>query len=76
MKAAMVAVWRGLKERGYDAHITMQVHDELVLEVSEQQVLEVAKFVKRQMEGVYKLRVPLTAEIKVGDNWSEMERIL
>ncbi len=76
MKAAMVAVWRGLKERGYDAHITMQVHDELVLEVAEQQVLEVAKFVKRQMESVYKLRVPLVAEIKVGDNWGEMERIL
>ncbi len=76
MKAAMVAVWRGLKERGYDAHITMQVHDELVLEVEEEQVLEVAKFVKRQMESVYKLRVPLIAEIKVGDNWGEMERIL
>ncbi|MCS3918202.1 DNA polymerase I [Fervidibacter sacchari] len=76
MKAAMVTVWRGLKERGYDAHITMQVHDELVLEVAENQVLEVAKFVKRQMESVFKLRVPLVAEIKVGDNWGEMERIL
>ena len=76
MKAAMVAVWRGLKERGYDAHITMQVHDELVLEVAEQQVLEVAKFIKRQMESVYRLRIPLVAEIKVGDNWGEMERIL
>jgi DNA polymerase-1 len=76
MKAAMVTVWRGLKERGYDAHITMQVHDELVLEVAEGQVLEVAKFVKRQMESVFRLKVPLVAEIKVGDNWGEMERIL
>lgn len=76
MKAAMVAIWQGLKERGYDAHITMQVHDELVLEVEERQVLEVAKFVKRQMETVYKLRVPLVAEIKYGENWGEMERIL
>jgi len=76
MKAAMVTVWRGLKERGYDAHITMQVHDELVLEVAEDQVLEVAKFVKRQMESVFRLKVPLVAEIKVGDNWGEMERIL
>jgi DNA polymerase-1 len=76
MKAAMVTVWRGLKERGYDAHITMQVHDELVLEVAEGQVLEVAKFVKRQMESIFRLKVPLVAEIKVGDNWGEMERIL
>ncbi len=76
MKAAMVAIWRGLKERNYDAKITMQVHDELVLEVAEQQVLEVAKFVKRQMESVFRLRVPLVAEVKVGDNWGEMERIL
>ncbi len=76
MKAAMVAVWRGLKERGYDAKMTMQVHDELVLEVAENQVLEVAKFVKRTMESVFRLRVPLVVEVKVGDNWSEMERIL
>lgn len=76
MKAAMVAVWRGIKERGYQAYITMQVHDELIMEVAEDQVLEVAKFVKRQMESVYKLRVPLVVEVKVGDNWGEMERIL
>ncbi len=76
MKAAMVAVWRGLKERGYDAKMTMQVHDELMLEVSEQQVLEVAKFVKRTMESVFRLRVPLVVETKVGNNWGEMEQIL
>lgn len=76
IKAAMVAIWRGLKERGYDAHITLQVHDELVLEVAERQVLEVAKFVKQKMEGVAKLRVPLVAEIKVGTHWGEMDRLL
>ena len=76
MKAAMVAVWRGLKERGYDAKMTLQVHDELLLEVSEQHVLEVAKFVKRTMESVFRLTVPLVAEIKVGNNWGEMEQIL
>jgi DNA polymerase-1 len=36
----------------------------------------VAKFVKRQMESVFRLKVPLVVEIKVGDNWGEMERIL
>lgn len=76
MKAAMVSLWRGLRERGYSAKITMQVHDELVLEVAENQVLEVAKFVKNRMEGVVQLRVPLVAEVKIGDNWAEMERIL
>ncbi len=76
MKAAMVSVWRGLKERGYDAKMTMQVHDELVLEVAERQVMEVAKLVKRLMEDAYRLRVPLVAEVKVGDCWAEMERIL
>lgn len=76
IKAAMVSIWRALKERGYSAKMTMQVHDELVLEVAEQQVLETAKLVKRIMESAYRLRVPLVAEVKVGDNWAEMERIL
>ncbi|MFA0780805.1 MAG: hypothetical protein RJAPGHWK_002324 [Candidatus Fervidibacter sp.] len=76
IKAAMVAIWRALKERGLDAKMTMQVHDELVLEVAERQVMVVAKLVKQRMETVFPLRVPLVVEVKVGDNWAEMERIL
>jgi len=76
IKAAMVAIWRSLKERGLDAKMTMQVHDELVLEVAERQVMVVAKLVKQRMETVLPLRVPLVVEVKVGDNWAEMERIL
>ncbi len=76
IKAAMVTIWRALKERGLDAKMTMQVHDELVLEVAERQVMVVAKLVKQRMETVLPLRVPLVVEVKVGDNWAEMERIL
>ena len=76
IKAAMVAIWRALKERGLDAKMTMQVHDELVLEVAERQVMVVAMLVKQRMETVFPLRVPLVVEVKVGDNWAEMERIL
>lgn len=76
IKAAMVAIWRSIKERGLDAKMTMQVHDELVLEVSERQVMVVARLVKQRMETVFPLRVPLVVEVKVGDNWAEMERIL
>jgi DNA polymerase I-like protein with 3'-5' exonuclease and polymerase domains len=36
----------------------------------------VAKLVKQRMETVLPLRVPLVVEVKVGDNWAEMERIL
>ncbi|MFA0749803.1 MAG: hypothetical protein SLRJCFUN_000206 [Candidatus Fervidibacter sp.] len=76
IKAAMVAIWRALKERGLDAKMTMQVHDELVLEVAERQVTAVARLVKQRMETVFPLSVPLVVEVKVGDNWAEMERIL
>lgn len=76
IKAAMVAIWRSIKERGLDAKMTMQVHDELILEVAERQVMAVARLVKQRMETVFPLRVPLVVEVKVGDNWAEMERIL
>ncbi|MCS7223450.1 MAG: DNA polymerase I [Armatimonadetes bacterium] len=76
MKMAMVTIWRSLREGPYDAKMTVQVHDELMLEVRKDDLMEVARLVKRKMETAYRLSVPLVVEIKVGDNWAEMEPIL
>jgi len=47
------------------------VHDELVFEVPEGEKKDLMALVKREMEGVMKLRVPLKVEIHAGRNWDE-----
>ena len=47
----------------------MQVHDELVLEVPESELVLVKKTLPELMQNVAKLSVPLLAEVGVGSNW-------
>jgi len=49
----------------------MQVHDELVIEAPVREKEEVMNLVKKEMEEVIKLRVPLKVEIASGKNWDE-----
>jgi DNA polymerase-1 len=49
----------------------MQVHDELVIEAPAREKEEVMNLVKKEMEEVIKLRVPLKVEIASGKNWDE-----
>ena len=49
----------------------MQVHDELVIEAPVKEKEEVMKLVKKEMEEVIKLKVPLKVEIASGANWDE-----
>ena len=51
----------------------LQVHDELVLEVPEEELDEVAPLVVETMEGAYALDAPLKVDAKVGRNWLEMD---
>ena len=71
MKMAMLRVDRALKSEGLDAKIVMQVHDELVIEVRDDQIEECRKLVKREMESAAELSVPLTVDVTVGKNWLE-----
>jgi DNA polymerase-1 len=49
----------------------MQVHDELVFEVPQGEVDAVREQVPRLMSGVAELKVPLLAEVGVGENWEQ-----
>jgi DNA polymerase-1 len=71
IKAAMVGASRALGEARLDAHLILQVHDELVFEVETHQVDEVRRRVVEAMEGVRSLRVPLVVEAGAGPNWYE-----
>ena len=71
MKLAMVGVARRFKEEGIRSRITMQVHDEIVVDLLSVEREKVEQIVREEMEGAAKLSVPLTAECGVGNNWLE-----
>ncbi|MFM0322272.1 DNA polymerase I [Caballeronia glebae] len=71
IKLSMIAVQDWLEASGMGAKMIMQVHDELVLEVPEEALPEVRKRLPELMCGVAKLKVPLVAEVGVGNNWEE-----
>ena len=71
IKRAMIRVANWLPDSGFDARMIMQVHDELVLEVKEDQAEGFAEALKQQMQDAAELRVPLLVEAGIGDNWDE-----
>jgi DNA polymerase-1 len=71
IKRAMVAIDSWLTTLGDDAHMLMQVHDELVFEVRADAVDAVREGVRERMQGAAELVVPLEVDIGVGANWGE-----
>ncbi len=69
MKLAMVGVARRFKEEGIRSRITMQVHDEIVVDMLRSEREKVEQIVREEMEGAAQLSIPLTAECGVGANW-------
>ncbi|MBI2410576.1 MAG: DNA polymerase I [Candidatus Kerfeldbacteria bacterium] len=72
MKLAMIAVHKAIQAGKIHANMILQVHDELVFEVETKHVETEAKKIKKMMENVYILSVPLTVEAEYGDNWGEL----
>lgn len=73
IKLAMISIHRDLPKISSGSKIVLQVHDELVLEVPEKDLDKVAQFVKKTMESVYKLPVPLNVDLEIGHNWGELK---
>ena len=71
IKVAMVNIDHLLTGKNLAARLIMQVHDELVVEAPIEEKDEVMALVKKEMEGVIKLKVPLKVEIASGANWDE-----
>lgn len=71
IKVAMVNIAHLLTKNNLAARLIMQVHDELVLEAPVKEKEEVMALVKKEMEEVIKLKVPLKVEIAAGKNWDE-----
>ncbi len=71
MKIAMLRVDAALSAKCPEAKLLLQVHDELIVECPEDIAPEVAAVVRREMEAVADLKVPLIAEAKWGKSWFE-----
>ena len=69
IKLAMIAVDKWLIDEKLQTKLVMQVHDELVLEVPDNELELVKTMLPQLMQGVAKLDVPLLAEVGVGNNW-------
>ena len=71
VKIAMLKVDEEFKRAGLASRLLMQVHDELLVEVPENEVSKVTEILKHEMETAVSLDVPLVADVGVGDNWMD-----
>ena len=72
IKIAMIRLPERLRSAGLRSRMLLQVHDELVLEVPRGEVDATVPILRETMEGALKLDVPLTVDVKVGDDWESM----
>jgi DNA polymerase-1 len=71
IKCAMIRIAGRLRSEQLQSCLTMQVHDELVFEVPEDELVRMEQLVEEEMECAVESRVPLKVDISYGANWSE-----
>ena len=71
MKMAMINVYKRFIKENIKSKILLQVHDEIIVDVRNDELEHVKEIIKEEMENVYKLDVPLKVEIDTGINWYE-----
>jgi len=73
IKLAMIAIDSELRARRLKTKMVLQVHDELLFEVPLAESDEIEALVRKEMEGVMKLSVPLVADMAFGPNWRDLK---
>lgn len=73
IKLAMIRVDEKLRTEGLQARMLLQVHDELLFEAPNEEIEALSALVKREMEQVYKLDVPLIVDVHDGSNWRDLK---
>ena len=71
IKLSMINIADELKNNSLKSKLILQVHDELVFDVPLEEVDLIKKIIIDKMENAYKLKVPLTVDLGVGNNWLE-----
>ena len=75
IKLVMVKLFEAFEERQLKSKLILQVHDELIIDCLKTELDEVRPLLKEIMENTVSLRVPLTVDMKAGDDWYHMEKM-
>ena len=73
IKLSMNRIHNIIIEENLEAKMLLQIHDELIFEVSEDKAIILGERFKKEMEGIFDLNVPLIASLNIGNNWSELK---
>lgn len=73
IKVAMINLYREMNQRQLKSKMVLQVHDELIFEVPEEEVELMRQLVPQIMSTALELSLPLKVDIKIGNNWGQME---
>jgi DNA polymerase-1 len=71
IKVAMLNVERAINVSGLQSRLLLQVHDELIFEVKEDEVIILTELVRKEMGSAYPLNAPLEVSIGIGKSWNE-----
>ncbi len=69
IKIAMINIDKRFKKENYKSKMLLQVHDELVFDIHKDELETLKPIIKNEMENAYKLSIPLTVDLDIGDNW-------
>ncbi|MDQ7000544.1 MAG: DNA polymerase, partial [Mariprofundus sp.] len=75
IKIAMIRLHRRLQTEYPEAHIILQVHDELIVEAAVEKLQEISSIMRETMENAVALNVPLTVDIGTGNSWFEAHQL-
>ena len=73
IKIAMLRIDERMRAAKMKSRMTLQVHDELLFDAPKDEVEEIRTLVKHEMENVISLKVPIIADVGVGNNWRDMD---
>lgn len=71
IKMAMLSIEEKLQKQRHLGFMILQIHDELIFEIPDFEIMSIEPLVKNAMENVFKLKVPLIVDIAIGKNWKE-----
>ncbi len=71
IKMAMLEVDQKLTQNNMKSFMVLQIHDELIFEAPDEELPTLEPLVKKAMENVFSLKVPLIVDVAIGKNWAE-----
>lgn len=76
IKMAMIKIQKEILDKEEEVKLLLQVHDELVFEIKQDKISKIVPKIKKIMEEVYKMSVPIKVDVSAGDNWGSLEKIV